>query len=375
MSDVLVVHAPSESVEGRGYTLHIRGDVVTCNCLGFTTHGRCKHAAAAKEIVMSENNTALAKRDAPPEALVVQQPPTALLPSRDELTLMTAIAEQAVRAVGVVPTSIKTKEQAVAIMMAGWELGLRPMTALRHVYVVNGKTEVETRAMVGIIKSRRPDITFAWPEYTAEAVTCVVRRPGQPETRVRYTKADATASGQLAKGGPWKSYTRDMLYAAATKRACRLACPDIINGIETSMHTVSEAESLVMPDAEVRVLDDAPALDGIPADAYNPGDDPAEEADVIDAAPDDDAPEPPAPAQIPLGARINKVLRDIADTWDNDAKAKVHAKIDRQFPGAISPHGQLMIGKLDADAQAKLWAWLQKLTGAPEPDGEADGDV
>lgn len=94
---------------------------------------------------------------------------------------------------------------------------------------------------------------------------------------------------------------------------------------------------------------------------------PQQRQEPIDAAPDDDAPEPPPPAQIPLGARINKVLRDIADTWDQDAKAKVRARLDRQFPGAISPSGQLMIGKLDADAQAKLWAWLQKLTGAPEP--------
>lgn len=376
MSRVQEIRVPSESTPGREYVLHALEDTVVCNCVGFSTHGHCKHAEKVRA-AMAES-TAIVKSDAPPAAIVAQAPPTALLPTRDELTLMTAIAEQATKATGVVPHNIKTKEQAVAVMMAGWELGLRPMTALRHVYVVNGKTDIETRAMVGIIKARRPDIQISWPEYTAEAVTCEIRRPGQPITSVRYSKEDAQRSGQLDKkaaewrdgkrvevSGPWQRYTRDMLYAAATKRAARLACPDIINGIETSMHTVDEAASLIMPDAEVRVINDPPAIDAIPGDAYNDGDDPAEyREEPIDAAEDDEAPPaPPEPAPIPVGARINRTLRDIADTWDNDAKAKIRARIDAQFPGAISPSGQLMIGKLDAAQQDQLWAWLQRLIG------------
>lgn len=216
--------------------------------------------------------TAITKRDPdmPPAPILAERPPTALLPTRGDLEAMALIAGQAIKAAGMIPAALKTKEQALAVMLAGWELGLRPMTSLRHVYVVNGKTEIETRAMVGIIRARDPRIKFAWPEYTSEAVTCVISREGQPDTKVRYTVEDATKSGQMAKGGVWKQYTRDMLYAAATKRACRLACPDLINAIEGAMVTEQEATSLHMADAEVRVVDAMPAE--IPADAYNEGD-------------------------------------------------------------------------------------------------------
>lgn len=239
---------------------------------------------------MTTTDIVKADPDMPPSIIVADRPPTALLPSRDDLEAMALIAGQAVKATGMIPASIKTKEQALAILIAGWELGLRPMTALRHVYCVNGKTEIETRAMVGIIRARDKSIQFAWPEYTAEAVTCELSRPGQPVTRVRYTVADAKASGQMEKDGPWRRYTRDMLYAAATKRACRLGAPDLINAIEGAMQTEAEAVSLSMPDAQIRVLDQAEASGGIPASAFNDGDEGAMSVEV-------DPPAPPTPAE------------------------------------------------------------------------------
>ncbi len=287
----------SESMPGQSYTVHTAGGRGTCTCRGWESHHTdCKHlrAVLAREQggTMTDDTqmTAIVTRDAPPPPIVVDALPTALLPSRADIDLMAMIAAEVVSGSGAVPDGIKTPAQAIAVMLAGWELGLRPMSALRHLFIVNGRTELETRAMVGVIKARRPDIQFAWPEYTAEAVTCLITRPGQPETRVRYTREDARASGQLAKPGPWQRYTRDMLYAAATKRACRLACPDLINAIETSMHTSAEAESLTLPDAETRIVE----AGGITAEAYNEGDDGGEPVPEADArAGDTPVPTPP----------------------------------------------------------------------------------
>lgn len=40
---------PSESREGRFYTLTIKGRSVSCSCPGFRRHKHCKHATSAKK--------------------------------------------------------------------------------------------------------------------------------------------------------------------------------------------------------------------------------------------------------------------------------------------------------------------------------------
>lgn len=299
--------------------------------------------------------------DAPPSIIVADRPPTALLPSRGDLEAMALIAGQAVKATGMIPASVKTKEQALAILLAGWELGLRPMTALRHCYVVNGKTEIETRAMVGIIRARDPRIQFEWPEYTREAVTCVLSRPGQPVTKVRYTVEDAKASGQY-KEGVWSKYTRDMLYAAATKRACRLACPDLINAIEGAMQTEAEAVSLTMPDAQVRVLDQSEPHEaeeqaaGIPATAYNEGDEGALSVEV----------------EVPSTESIQQtILDDIkrAHAEFGDGFADWANKLRIDFPDAFDAKGRPQFPKLDADALTALAERVRRDVGAPPEQG------
>ncbi len=259
--------------------------------------------------------TAIVKSDVPPP-LVPDRPPTAFLASSEVLEQITAIAAMAVKAgTDMLPASIKTPAQAAAIMLAGYELGLRPWTALRHVYIVNGKTEVETRATVGIIRARDPRIRFDWPEYTSEAVTCVLTRPGQQPIRVRYTMQDALASGQARKkkrwvgegkdrrqvevNGPWQLYPRDMLYAAATKRACRLGAPDLINAIE------GRAIAADVVDAEFSVRD-------VTGDDPPPSEDPHYNAG--------DAPGSPLPAEVADATDTEADWRSLGDVVDEEAR-------------------------------------------------------
>ena len=354
-TEMLTVHVPSQTDPAIEYTLHAYGDEITCNCPGWSDPRRkgrrhCKHTDGLRAVLQEERDmttepttTAIAKRDvdAPPAPILAERPPTALLPARGDLEAMALIAGQAVKAVGMIPASIKTKEQALAVMLAGWELGLRPMTALRHIYVVNGRTEIETRAMVGIIKARRPAVQFSWPEYTREAVTCIIQVPGQRhEVNVRYTVEDAKASGQMAKPGPWQLYTRDMLYAAATKRACRLACPDLINAIEGSMHTEAEALSLEMAPAEIRTLDEAPA--DIVAEAYNAGDEGAL------------APEVEPPPTLDHRARIGALVAEAKAAWDEPSFVAWGRALGTRFPRLIAESGKLAVSQLEGDEAREI---------------------
>jgi hypothetical protein len=266
--------------------------------------------------------------DAPPVALTVGPPPTALLATTGELQAMWAIARTVFKAKGMVPAAITTPEQAMGVMLAGWELGLRPMTSLRHVFIVNGKTDIETRAMVGIIRQRDPRIRFEWPEYTNDAVTCVLHRPGQSKLEVRYTVEDAKRSGQYeGKMGIWKSYTRDMLYAAATKRACRIGCPDLINAIEGSMTPVAEATAAAAP-FDVRVLDEGDTTVKIAADAYDQGDDPAAPLAV----------EVEAPPVVNHRERIVDLLKRFLGETSRPQFMEYVAKIEAEHPQWFEKH-------------------------------------
>lgn len=298
--------------------------------------------------------TAVVKHDQPPVALTIGAPPTALMTTKDELAQMWAIAQTVSKAVGMVPANIKTPEQAMAVLLAGWELGMRPMTSLRHCYVVNGRTEIETRAMVGIIRSRDPRITFEWPQYTREAVTCILRRPGQPETMVTYTVADAKASGQY-KPGPWQSYTRDMLYAAATKRACRLGAPDLINAIEGSMTTVSDAEMAIAP-VQARVLDNPP--EPIAPEMYDEGDDPAEPMAV-----EVEVPDPKIVQQ-----NILSDIKTARETWDAPSFKTWTARVKAEFPDAFTAEGKPRFPDMDAAALGHFAAFVHREVhgGVPE---------
>ena len=324
------------------------GSAGVCDCPA-TAH-TCKHIERVRKAT-SMTETAVIPSTSP---LVVQPPPTALLPSRDDISLMLAIAETAVKAQGMVPQNIKTKEQAVAIMMAGWELGLRPMTALRHVYVVNGRTELETRAMMGVIRAKEPAIQFAVPEYTNDAVTVVMTRPGQEPTAVRYTAEDAKRSGQLSKGGPWQSYTRDMLFAAAGKRACRIGAPDLINAIDTAMVAVAAVPADIAPaPISVRVVDD-------PAEAVNSGDDGALPPEV--AAATAEAADPVA-----LRAEIVRLILRLRDETDADFYQRALVTVRERWGHAHNERGKLMPSKLtDGEADA-LRAYLSEALDGSRP--------
>lgn len=295
-------------------------------------------------------STAVVKSELPPAPLVVGPPPVALLVGREELTTIWRIAGYVLAAEGMVPSNIKTKAQAAAIMLAGLELGLRPMTALRHVFIVNGKTDIETRAMVGIIKNRDPRIEFEWPEYTRDAVTCIITRPNQKPVTVRYTTQDAKASGQWeGKMGIWPKYTLDMNYAAATKRACRIACPDLINAIESNMVPVGAITARVIDEPDFDETVGAELAREIAAEVAADG----------PLSPEVEMPDPKIVQQ--------QILADIKRAraeWDTADFGRWTLTIRADFPAAFTAEGKPRFPELDADTLGALAARVRADVGA-----------
>jgi hypothetical protein len=288
----------SRDAFGPVYHVQILNGIAICNCPGYSNNGHCWHQGEG--LKMNE-------REDPPEtmALVPIQvnPPEAALPSVQEINIMALIAGRAAKAEGLVPKAIQTEDQAFAVMLAGWEVGAKPMTALRHIFVVNGRTEPDAQLMMGIVRAKDSSARFVFHTRTTQVCDVELWRRGRSIVRIQYSLQDAKTSGQLAKGGPWHLYPADMLSWAAVKRACRLGAPDLINAI--SGVDVGEAEDMMaglaeeVTGVEVNVLP--------PAALVNEGDEGAGEPQV-EPAPVEEEPEPVPEGEMPK-------LRNLGDLY------------------------------------------------------------
>lgn len=178
--------------------------------------------------------------------------PRSLYPSPNDMQAMIAIARNVPAAAGhAVPKGISAG-QAFAIMLAGHEIGIGPMTAMRHITAINGRTEPDAQLMMGICLANDPTIEFRWEELSRTRAALDLYRKGTKVMAVVYSLEDAEQAGQLKKptrqlwggpqgerrvvgeeefDGPWQTHTILMLAYNAIKIACKLGAPDLINNV------------------------------------------------------------------------------------------------------------------------------------------------
>lgn len=134
------------------------------------------------------------------------------------------------------PEKLRGKEADVfAIVLAGVELGLPPMAALRGIYVVNGRTALESRTKAAICIQRGAAVYIRRTEHTPLATTWETLRRGETEPRsYRYTRQEAEASGLTRKDGPWQQFPQRMISHRALGWLCDDAYPDVVLGVATA---------------------------------------------------------------------------------------------------------------------------------------------
>ena len=120
------------------------------------------------------------------------------------------------------------QKEAFARIVAGAELGLPPMAAIRMVHFIKGRASLSADAMVAVCKARgvKFDVVHSNPPGTFCQVSA--ERDGT-EYSFRWTLDMAKNAG--LSGANWKSYPWDMLYARAASHVCRKIAPDVIGGI------------------------------------------------------------------------------------------------------------------------------------------------
>lgn len=149
----------------------------------------------------------------------------ALATARTELAAATAraIASGSV----VLPPHAREPGAAAAIMLAGLELGLQPMEAIRSLHLVDGRVVLAADAQLALVLRR--GVALEWIRTDATAAECRIVRPGRQPHAVAYTIQDAQRAG-LAGRQTWQRHPAAMLRARCITTAIRQYCPDLLSG-------------------------------------------------------------------------------------------------------------------------------------------------
>lgn len=199
-----------------------------CSCPASFNRLGCWHQTEVRKVFdMTTETRALVP--------VVVQPSVALLPSEHELDVVQRTAAMVFAGAVTLPSELNTKEKVAAVMLYGLELGLKPMTALRHLYIVKGRVSPSAELMAGICMTRERDIAFHIEEISAEVCTIRMIRPSRGVNAV-YTVTWA----QIQRAGLAKDanalYPEDRLRYHCMKRLMRAYAQDLINGLDEGVY-------------------------------------------------------------------------------------------------------------------------------------------
>jgi hypothetical protein len=241
------------------------------------------------------------------------------------------------------PIELRGKEADVFVtLLAGQELGMPPMAAMRGIHVVKGKTVLSADAMVGVVLGRGIAKYFNRVEESPTSVTYETWRTGDP-TPIRCTWSDDdSARAGLLSNDNYRKYPKAMRQARCKAMLARDVYPDVLAGC----YDIDEA----------REFDASTALRAVP-----PSDDTVDavDAEIVEetkaapaAAARTETAAPPPPSGPSLVTRILAApsLEALAALGDEVRKLKGSERAE-----AI-------------EAGKRRQAELQELAAAPPPD-------
>ena len=130
------------------------------------------------------------------------------------------------------PAPLRGKEPEIFMtILAGQELGMSPMVALRAFHVIEGVPRLSADAMVAVVMGSGLCEFFRPVEQTAETSTWETKRRGSSEIqRYTYTMAQQKRIG-FREGSGWTRYPERMLSARAKSFLARDVYGDVLAGV------------------------------------------------------------------------------------------------------------------------------------------------
>lgn len=121
------------------------------------------------------------------------------------------------------------RDEIVAVILAGHELGLQPMTSLKSIDVIQGQPALRAHAMRGLLQANGHEIELV--ESTDTYCKMRGRRKGAVDWQVvEWDIPRVQRMGLLGKD-QWKKQPKTMLVARATGEISRLVASDALHGM------------------------------------------------------------------------------------------------------------------------------------------------
>lgn len=167
------------------------------------------------------------------------------------------VADMLCKAGPMLPAHIKSPGEALAVIMAGAELGIPPMASLRGIHLVKGKVGMDYSLMIGLL--RRAGYGVQWVSQSATRCELLLTyRDGATHTEV-WDVDRAKKAGLWGGSGPWSNYPQTMLTARCVSSAARAFAGDVLAGCY-SMEEVREISggAAIIGGSEVHVAEVIP---------------------------------------------------------------------------------------------------------------------
>jgi hypothetical protein len=220
---------------------------------------------------------------------------TALMAWAQEADLAYQMAQK-LAATSFVPQSLRGKPGDItAAILAGSELGLKPMATLKSIDVIQGTPALRAHAMRAVVQKQGHEIELV----ESDATHCVMRgrRKGAENWQSVEWTIQRAAQMKLTEKAEWKKQPQNMLVARATGELCRLIASDALHGmpyvseeLEGTVHAeVVPAKaplSVAALTAPAPQPEAAPAADGYSVQIGNGEWDTDAAADSVDWQPD-----------------------------------------------------------------------------------------
>lgn len=170
---------------------------------------------------------------------------------------------KAVSLSGLAPKEMRSPEQILVAILHGLELGLKPMTALQRIAVINGRPSLWGDAALGLVRASG---LLEWIKEAIEGegdtrkAVCTAQRRGDPEPTSRtFSVSDAKVAGLWKKTGPWTQHPDRMLAMRARGFCLRDVFPDVLGGMylaeEIERETIDVTPAIPTPPAPPKLAD------------------------------------------------------------------------------------------------------------------------
>jgi hypothetical protein len=129
-----------------------------------------------------------------------------------------------------VPSSVKSPEAVLTIMMTGRELGMTAMQSLRSIHIIEGKPVLSADLMVALCSKSALCEYFRLVSSDDKTAVYEAKRSSQPEpVRLTYTFEQAKQAGLTNKDN-YRKHPAAMLRARCSAALARVVFPDLLMG-------------------------------------------------------------------------------------------------------------------------------------------------